>query len=411
MNARHPNNRPALRQLEAVPVEQNGERMVNLYDPAGYSELAMTLSLPAFYLLTLFDGKKDLDRICEEFKNKFGGEITKDEIEELVEKLDDTLMLDNERFSDFEKKVKSKFLASSERPFVFAGKSYPAAPKELLASMNELVSGGVKQNNGTVRAIVVPHIDFRIGADMMAAGWKTLKDTDADLFIILGTGHSLSEDFFSCLDKDIATPLGSLRVDREFLAKFQEKFGEDIGGDIDAHRMEHSIEFHALFLAHLYKERPEVTVVPILLSFPEQVWDIDHPVFNGKRVDKFIEALKKTVEETNRKTVFVASVDFSHVGARFGDSHKLSDEELKRIEDDDRELLDAIERMNMENFHKKIVETNSVNRVCGFPPLYTLLKVCDADHGSLIEYRQNIEGQRETVVSFATMTLHSSRHG
>ena len=400
------NEYPALRPIEAVPVERDGERMVALYDPARYSEASVMVSIPAFYLLTLMDGGRDIDLLLEDFEKQFGAPITRDDVINIIDRMDSALMLDNERFLRHKESIRRDFLSRPVRPAVFAGQSYPADPGELSGHIDRLISEAPESGQAEhVRAIIVPHIDFRVGADMMAAGWKAARESGAEIFVILGTGHCLSDDFFSCLDKDFATPAGPMRVDRDFLKKLETNFGENIYGQAEAHKNEHSIEFQALFMARLFAGRPEVTAVPILLSFPEVVWDIDHKVFNGERIARFIGALKKTARECGKKVAYVASVDFSHVGARFGDGDALDDSELKRIKADDMELIEAIGKVDGAEFLGKIKEVNQRNRVCGFPALHTLLGALDEGEGDLLEYRQNVEADGKTVVSFATMTL------
>jgi len=122
-------------------------------------------------------------------------------------------------------------------------------------------------------------------------------------------------------------------------------------------------------------------------------------------VNRFIGALKKTVAESGRRAVFVASVDFSHVGARFGDLGRLSEEALGQVRTRDMELIKLIENFDTEGFLRAIKAVNHSSRVCGFPALYALLNCLEAGRGSLIEYRQNVEGDMETVVSFATIAI------
>ncbi len=401
------NEFPRLRNLDAIPVKNGDETLVTIYDPTRYSETSMSVSLPAFYLISLMDGNLNANGLREKFAAHFKQQVSLEEVAYIIKKLDEAYMLDNDRFADMVAVLKSRFLTLPERPAFFAGDSYPAEPVKLCEQLDKFTSNNSKQFGKNINAILVPHIDFRVGADMMGAGWREIKNSTADLFIILGTGHSLSEDFFSCISKDFATPVGSMRVDRKFLAELEKNFGEKVETQADAHRMEHSIEFQSLFFAHLFGKKKEATAVPILLSFPENIWSMGHPVFNGERVDRFITALKKTIQATRRKTVFVASVDFSHVGARFGDHAPLSDDALRRIENDDIEIINAIKNIDIDTFTKKILQTNSSNRVCGFPAIYTLLKVCNATKGELIEYRQNIEGEKDSMVSFATMALMS----
>ncbi len=399
------NEYPVARSIEAVPFEAEGRKMVSLSDPQGFSDVSLAVSLPAFFIITQMNGHRNVSQIRDEFYKQFNQPVLNEDILSLISKLDDNLFLDNARFKERKATVRESFLADKTRRAVFAGKSYPDDEKQLNGLIDKWLAERSPKNGNFVKAIIVPHIDFRAGGDMMAAGWREIRNSDADLFVILGVGHSLSDDFFACVDKDFSTPLGVMKVDSDFLASLRVNFGEEIYGQADAHRNEHSIEFQSLFMSHMARLRPGISAAPILLSFPENIWSISHPVFNGERIDRFIEALKKTAQDDGREICFVASVDFSHVGARFGDPFKLTADKLKQIENDDRELIDAILSLDTGRFMAKILQTNSRNRVCGFPALYTLLKVIKAGRGELIEYRQNLEGEGETMVSFASLIL------
>lgn len=399
------NEYPIARPIEAVPFDTEGRRMVSLSDPQRLNDTSLIVSLSTYFLITLMDGRRNVSQICDEFLKQFNQPVLREDVSNLISQLDDALFLDNARYKERKAAVRAGFLAEKTRTTLFAGKSYPDDEKQLNGLIDNWLKKSAQNNGNSVKAIIVPHIDFSIGGDMMGAGWREALNSNADLFIILGIGHALSEDFFACIDKDFSTPSGIMKVDSAFLAALRKNFGEEIFGQADAHRNEHSIEFQSLFLSRMAKQRPGISAVPILLSFPENIWEMSHPVFNGERVDRFIEALKKTCEEDGRSICFAASVDFSHVGARFGDREKLSTEELKRIENDDRELIDALLSLDTGRFMARIAQTNHRNRVCGFPALYTLLKVAKASRGEFIEYRQNLEGQGDTMVSFASLTL------
>lgn len=400
---------PSVRRIEAAPVEVDGQRMVSLNDPDRLADQNLMVSLPAFFLMTLMDGSRSVGCICDEFFSQFRQRVSAEEVNGLVSRLDEALLLDNDRSRSARDSIREEFFSRPDRAAVFAGKSYPEDEAELGRMVDEMLSRPCPGDAGRVRAIVVPHIDFSVGADMMAAGWRRAFATGAELYVILGVGHTLSADFFACIDKDFTTPLGPMRVDRGFMEALEKNFGEPVYGQAEAHRNEHSIEFQSLFMARAGGARPGLRAAPVLLSFPEMVWDVDHPLFNGDRVDRFIDAIGKTVAEDGRRAVYVASVDFSHVGARFGDSESLTEADLGRIEKDDRELLSAIAEGDAEGFMKTIRAKNEANRVCGFPALYALMRLLGPVEGELVEYRQNLEGGMETVVSFATMILKNRK--
>lgn len=403
------NECPNVRRIEGVPVEVDGQRMVSLNDPDRLTGKNLIVSLPAFFLMTLMDGSRPVESICGEFFSQFRQRVSAGEVDGLVSRLDEALLLDNARSRRVRDSIREEFLARPDRAAVFAGRSYPEDEAELGRIIDGLLSQPCPDGVEGLKAIVVPHIDFSVGADMMAAGWRRALATGAGLFVILGVGHSLSGDFFACIGKDFATPLGPMKVDLGFMEALEKNFGEPIYGQAETHRNEHSIEFQSLFMARAAVGRPGLRAAPVLLSFPETVWDVEHPLFNGDRVDRFIDAIGKTVAEDGREAVYVASVDFSHVGARFGDEGRLSNDGLGRIEKDDRELLSALAGGSMEDFMETIRAKNSGNRVCGFPALYALMRLLGPAEGELIEYRQNLEGDMETVVSFATMALNNRK--
>jgi hypothetical protein len=54
--------RPRLRHLEAFAVQHDGEQMIGLRDPAGFTDQVALLPMPLLDLVSLFDG--DRRRIC-----------------------------------------------------------------------------------------------------------------------------------------------------------------------------------------------------------------------------------------------------------------------------------------------------------------------------------------------------------
>lgn len=399
------NEHPLFRNVMAVPADGEAKQMIAINDLENYSDQSFMVSYTAFYLMTLMDGVRSIGQIVEEFFRISGQRVAGDDLRGLVKSLDDAFLLDNERFRTLKAAALKEFLALPSRPPALAGKSYPADSGELATLLDATLAGELVTDPSLLKAIVVPHIDFRVGGELMGAGWREAAKSGTEIFVVLGVGHSLSEDFVSCLDKDFDTPLGPMRVNSAFIGRLAENFGESVCAQPAAHRNEHSVEFQALFMARLFAGRPEVTAVPILLSFPETVWKADHPKFNGRRVERFIQALKKTADECGSKVVYVASVDFSHVGRRFGDGQALDDSELSRIESDDMKLIERIRDGDIAGFMEEIKKVNGANKVCGFPALFAMMGVIGTAKGRLLGYRQSVEGDRENVVTFATMTI------
>lgn len=392
--------------MQAVPIEEDGGQMVAVSANDGLTDQIVMVSLPAFYLITMMDGNRDITQICDEFQTQFHRRVAKGEVERLVEQLDQALLLDNSRYRKAAEAVIRKFIDAPFRAPAHAGKSYPEEAEELALLIENELSSHPPQEGVGAESVVVPHIDFRIGAGMMADGWREIPADPHSVVVILGTGHYLADDFFSCIDKDFHTPLGPMEVDREFLEALEGNFQEGLFNNRISHKSEHSIEFQALFMAAMARKGPVGKAVPILLSFPENIWQLDHPLFNGQRVDRFMAALSKTAEECGKKVRYVASVDLSHVGARFGDPAPLTEKKLRSVEREDRELMEAARKLDRKAFLSQITRVNSDNRICGFPPLYALLSLTNAKTGRILGYRQNLEGEMESMVSFASMAFY-----
>lgn len=394
-----------LRPLSAETINEDGEQAVLLSDPSSWSEKGMRLSMPAFAIVTLIDGQKNLDEIIKACDENFGFLPDEKDVSAIIDQLDKALFLENDRFAEAKRNERLTYEDSPTRKTKFAGQSYPSNAMELTTELKSFLKIADRSNGDIPKAVVVPHIDYQVGAQMMADGWAQIKESDAELFIILGTGHTLSDDFFAITDKDYETPVGTMPVDKKFMELFGQNFGEPVLENGYVHANEHSIEFASIFYAHLFGEDSNKKVVPILLSYPEMIWESDHPVFGKNRIEKFLKALHDTISEYGKKTVFVASVDFSHVGGRFGDDTPLGEERLEQIRAYDLALINSLEKIDEESFLSVIKDGNEANRVCGYPALHALLKICPADKGELLGYKQNIEGENSAVVSFATMTI------
>ena len=77
--AASPLDTPLLRYLDAFPVESDGRRLIYLRDPEGLSDQTLAVPLPAYYLMTLFDGKYSIAELREAFAREFDGhEVTED---------------------------------------------------------------------------------------------------------------------------------------------------------------------------------------------------------------------------------------------------------------------------------------------------------------------------------------------
>ncbi len=148
------------------------------------------------------------------------------------------------------------------RPAAFADVSYPANPiklSRLLDTAPDTVRSFLQHVPPTLasirqgaEAIVAPHIDFRVGLNTYAPAFQALRDSTADVFVVIATSHYGWQDLFIPTFQHFSTPLGVVRTDTELLNELYKRLPYSLTRDEIAHRDEHSIEFEAVWLQHLF---------------------------------------------------------------------------------------------------------------------------------------------------------------
>src|SRR5262249_58972505 len=93
-------DRPRLRALEAFPVEQDGERLIGLRDPGGFTEQVVLLPIPALDVVSLFDGERSVAEIHDVVRARHGGSApAPEDIARFAERLDEAGFLDSPAFA------------------------------------------------------------------------------------------------------------------------------------------------------------------------------------------------------------------------------------------------------------------------------------------------------------------------
>src|SRR5215470_5804020 len=282
--------------LEAFPVEQNGQRMIALRDPAGFTEQVAVLPLPLLDLVSLFDGEHSVARIEEIIRTRHGEGPTAEQIGNLVESLDEAGFLESERFKARREAIDEKFRQSPVRPAAHAGGAYAGEPAALAKQIDAFFTdpeGPGKPaeavGNGSLRGLIAPHIDFHRGGPVYGWAYRTLlEQSSADLFVVLGTCHAGMADPFSITLKPYDTPFGAVPVDRAFCEALDRRAGGD------------------------------------------------------PRVPRFIDALLGTMATSRRTVCVIAGVDLAHMGPRFGDPEANTPEGLAAVRTADLSMLEAI---------------------------------------------------------------------
>ena len=406
--------KPKLRPIEAIPMAVQGEQIVYLRDPSGMSDKTLALAPRAFFLAALCDGNHTLRDIQAEYMRRFGDLLFIEKIEEIVRQLDEALMLEGEQFEAAHRAVTDEFARAQARPAAHAGTAYPAEPgplREMLDGFFDAPGGPGRPASGAsgarLVAVAAPHIDPKRGGPTYAHAYKALAERcDADTFVVLGIVHHGSSGPFVVTDKDFETPLGTVPCDRDFARELMQRSGlAKENPDEILHRTEHSIEFQALFLRHIFGASRPVRIVGVLCGPLQTSAGGEADPGRTAAISDFIRALKSLLEERGGKAAVIAAVDLSHVGRRFGDACDLTSSLLARVEAEDRALLEYAENMDAAGFLGRNRQENDRRHVCGVPALYVMLSAAPARRGRLLHYAQAPDTNAQMVVSFAAMAF------
>ncbi len=390
---------PKLRAIEVIPFEHQGKRSILLRDPLGYTE--GIFMLPAFLapILSMMNGSNTLRDIQVAASRLLGRLVMFEEVVSLVASLDENFMLETQRFKELRQKLEKEFLKSPVRPPSHADKAYPADPEKLKAFLQNILDQNKSEyiDQTIPRVIIAPHIDLTSGGKAFSAAYQAAKFPKNARIIVLGTGHFL-ESTLSVLSKDFETPLGIAKADHEFIKALEKIAGIEIRGHEWGHRIEHSIEFQLVFLQYLLENN--FYLVPVLCGGLEIISDNDKAI-----LERFINAMRELLDEN---TYFVAGVDFCHLGIRYGDLAPAGEREKEIAISYDRKLLDRIMSLDPQGFYDLIMNIENRYRVCGFGPLYVLLRILKGQKLSgKILYQEAVDFGPGSIVSVAAAVLYN----
>lgn len=409
---------PKLRPVEVIAAEASGRRMYVVRDASRITNGAVTVSDDILYVMRFLDGRHSPLDIRTEYMRKFGSFLFEDQLEELLRKLDDTLLLEGGAFDGYMRSLKRDFDALEARPAAHAGTAYPSDPAELCDMLDGFFDGAggpgpLPSAEGAApspKGLILPHIDIRAGGPCLAWGYKELAGRRyPGLFVILGTGHSGPQNNFAVTAKDFVTPLGRARTDKAFVSELLGGCRTDFTAGELAHRAEHSVEFQVLFLQHLYRAQGRAdegpAIVPVLCSFSSEEVGTGADGATAERVAEFVSALRSAAENAASDVCFLASADLAHLGPRYGDVAGLGPGEMERVNAEDLEMLAAVERGDADELASLISRQADRRRICGFSSIYTLLRAVEPATGRLLKHGCAAVDDQGSVVSFASFVV------
>ena len=407
---------PPLRTIDIVPIEHEGEPFFCLYDPGNFVDERLILSPSAVFVASMLDGENGAEDIQRAFHTQSGGAaLAAKQILEIVSHLDRSGFLQTERFDGILMRVTEEFRHADARPAFHAGRSYPADPDEL----RDFLDGQFKREGGpgqredappsgvdVLPGLIVPHIDFGRGGHSYAHGYAALsRHAKPDTVIVFGVAHAAEPVPFILTRKRYETPLGAVRADEEIISTLEKACSWDPYAFEFAHRGEHSIEFQAVMLAHLYGT--EVRIVPILCSMFGQDF-VDGDPTATQPITNFLRTCNECIRSSEKKIVVVASADLAHVGRRFGDPFDIDEAVVEAVAQRDAEDLSHVDSIDAERFYASVMKDGNQRKVCGVNCIYSALRALDgiATVGEALHYGY-AEDPAGGIVSFASVALRA----
>jgi AmmeMemoRadiSam system protein B len=384
--------RPKLREIEAHPIQHQGQPMVLLRDPLRLSDATIAIPRPLAPLLALMDGTRDEAGLEAALQVRSGVRLAPGLLPKFLADLDRALLLDNERFEAAREAARRAYRQAAHRALTLGGSGFPADPDVVAARLQSYVDHASATSAPAevqpIRGLVSPHIDYQRGGPVYAQVWRAAAEAaqEAELAVILGTDHQGSDGALTLTCQSYATPWGVLPTDREVVGALAEALGEETAfGEELHHRGEHSIELAAVWL-HFIRERQPVPLVPILCgSFGGFVAGEGDPA-TYEPFSVALEVLKQVLG--SRQTLVVAAADLAHMGPAFGDAYGLDFIAKAQLRNADERLLEAVYQGNATAFFEMLRLEGDRRHVCGLPPIYLALRLLGEASGEPAGYAQ-----------------------
>jgi MEMO1 family protein len=375
---------------------EGGEAFLILHDVYGVADGPIMVHSDMVSVLEVCDGETTWHALAESSDVDIDGpEITK--LRAFIGQLDELGFFDTDKAEARRSKTEQEWAQLETRPPTCAGSTYPADADELHVFLDDLLSAETPAAPSfEADAYLIPHIDYRVAPAVYAPAFNALRESDADLFVMIGTSHYWSDDAVILTDKHYLSPLGEIPTDRELVSAIRQELGEWVAPSDLAHKPEHSIELHAVLLQHIRNGRP-FSILPILVT------GIDGDE-GYQQASTIARAVRSVVDRSGRKAMWLISGDLAHVGRKFGDDTPAASL-LPDVSRADRELVDLLEGADIAGYHRAIEATDHVYRICGHAPTVIGLLAMEARRGKLLAYDVWDERETESAVTFATLAF------
>lgn len=220
---------------------------------------------------------------------------------------------------------------------------------------------------------MVPHAGLMYSGPVAAHFYAELaRDGLPETVVIIGPNHTGYGRAVSATSEDFDTPLGTVKAEREIVARLHGV----VEIDRTAHLYEHSLEVQLPFLQYL---SPDIRIVPVIMGHQDAVM-----------ARETAQVLKEACQ--GKDVVFIASSDLSHYVpaevAREQDGMVL--ERLLALDADG--LIDVVQSRDIS--------------MCGYGPVATMLLASGGTKARLLHYGSSGDVQpMDRVVGYAAAVV------
>ena len=391
--------------IQRIPIQENGQSLIYFHDQLEYATPDFALPAEAESILSLIDGTRSVNDII-----KFStDEVTKEQILGYARFLDENGLLDSEYFAEHAELIETEYEKSFTHSSITAGSSYPSDEQELASFLNDAFD--THENAAPVsaaKALYAPHIDPRVGMSSYVKAFSSIKNLTPKRVFILATSHyaGLYGDVYAnkpfiFSHKDFNMPNGLVKSDQKAISLIKEQTSHDeiFGTSFSdrAHRIEHSIELHLLFLNHIWNH--DFQIIPVLIGGFDELFYADDG-FVAHQIEAFTYLLNQQFNDDD--TFFFISGDLAHFGKKFGDEHPAASM-MDKVNAFGESFLEVGANSDSNTMLKIIGKDYDPYRICGFPPLYAFLKAFSNSKGKVLSYGVWDEKERESAVSFGSI--------
>lgn len=280
------------------------------------------------------------------------------------------------------------------RQAAVAGAFYPGDPKELTATMSDMLAKATPAVDGTILAAVAPHAGYPYSGPVAAWTYAALKGHKYARVVVIAPSHYVAFGYTSVYDGDgYATPLGTIPVDKEFAHQLA-KMSSTIRMSEEGHAPtlnggEHAIEVQLPWLQTVLGGNFEL--VPIVMG--DQSYESSRAL--GVALAKMIAA------DQSGETLVLASSDLSHYHT-YNQAVTLDHKTLNALSEWDYYSMSR-------NFEMRVWEA------CGGAPIVAAMIYAErmgANKAEVLKYANSgdTSGERSRVVGYSADLFVKSAH-